>query len=191
MKKNVFYLVILWLFTSLGFAQFSKTHYIPPLTFAGNSGITIGEQYLYISTPSTVPVNFVIKQIGNATISGTVTRDNPYEFYINSSSSPNQFVTDFANINSVQTNKGYIIEAGDLIYASIRVTSGDQQQNQAGELVSKGLAALGTSFINPPIPAISPWSEPSCDWARVSEGASTSAHTRTYFISSIIPHTKQ
>ena len=146
MKKNVFYLVLLWLFSSQCFAQFSKTHYIPPVTAPENTGVSIGTQFLYISTPSIVPVNFVIKQIGNATISGTVTRDNPFEYNINSSNSSNQFVVNQSNINSVQTNKGYIIEAGDLIYASVRVTSGDEQQNQAGQLVSKGLAALGTSF---------------------------------------------
>jgi hypothetical protein len=42
------------------FAQFSKTHYIPPLTAQNN----LGDQYLYISTPSTSNLESKIIEIG-------------------------------------------------------------------------------------------------------------------------------
>ena len=42
------------------------------------------------------------------------------------------------------SNKGYIIEATDVIYVSIRVLAGGS--NQAGALVSKGSSALGRTF---------------------------------------------
>ena len=143
--KNKLHLVLLTLLFSIScFSQFSKTHYIPPMTFSNST--SIGSQYIYISTPSTNSVNFLIKQIGGTSISGTVSRDTPFVFDINSSSNPNQLFIDETGINTIQSNKGYIVEAGDLVYVSVRITSGDNLQNQAGELVSKGIAGLGTSF---------------------------------------------
>lgn len=111
-----------------------------------SNSTSIGSQYIYISTPSVTPVNFLIKQIGGTSVPGTVTRNTPFVFNINTSSSPNQLFIDESNINTIQSNKGYSIEAGDLVYVAVRITSGDPQQNQAGELVSKGIASLGTSF---------------------------------------------
>ena len=108
--------------------------------------MSIGSKYIYISTPSTTSVSFIIKQIGGTSINGTVSRDTPFVFNIETDGNPNQLFFDFSQINTVRSNKGYIIEAGDLVYVSVRVVSGDDLQNQAGEVVSKGLAALGTSF---------------------------------------------
>jgi hypothetical protein len=50
-----------------------------------------------------------------------------------------------SDVNTIKNNKGYIINAQDLIYANVRLTS-TQQNNQAGGLVSKGKAGLGTHF---------------------------------------------
>ena len=59
MKKT---LLIFFIFLSIScFAQFSKTHYIPPLTANAN---LVEDHYLYISTPSTKDVNFKIIAIG-------------------------------------------------------------------------------------------------------------------------------
>jgi hypothetical protein len=54
--------------------QFSKTHYIPPITAQNN---LVGDHYLYISTPSTTNVNFKIIENGGAVISGTVSNTAP------------------------------------------------------------------------------------------------------------------
>jgi hypothetical protein len=75
------------------FAQFSKTHYIPPLS--GTDSQPAQNQYLYISSPSPTPINFTINAIGNAVISGTVSRNTPFVYNIgagnNSSLMVNQF----------------------------------------------------------------------------------------------------
>jgi gliding motility-associated-like protein len=146
MKKNLIYLLLLLLIWVNSFSQFSKTHYIPPISIS--SSLEIGRQYLYISTPSLTPVNVLIKEVGGNVFTATVSRDNPYEFNINSNSGANQFVIRQNLVNSIQTNKGYIIEAGDIVYVSARVDSDDGGgvSNQAGALVSKGLAGLGTHF---------------------------------------------
>ena len=67
MKKIYLFFLLL---TFTGFAQFSKTHYIPPLS--GSGGQPAQNQYMYISSPSLTPVNFTINSLGGGTISGTV-----------------------------------------------------------------------------------------------------------------------
>jgi len=140
--KNRFLQFIL-LLTFSGFAQFSKTHYIPPITSA--SSIAPQDQSLYISCPSTTPVNFRIIQLGGAIITGAVSRDTPYILNIANAGSDTQIMVPEFNISSVMNNKGYIVEAEDLVYVTVRVIATPEHYH-AGGLVSKGLAALGTQF---------------------------------------------
>jgi gliding motility-associated-like protein len=141
MKKNPLYSLFVLLFTLNCFSQFSKTHYIPPLSSSSN--MTSESQYIYISTPNTSPVNFRIIEIGGNTILGTTSRNTPYVYDIGFGNDT-QVHVDAGITSTVLNNKGYIVEADDLVYVSIRVTAGGG--NQAGELVSKGLAALGLRF---------------------------------------------
>ncbi|MEN9337534.1 MAG: hypothetical protein RLZZ500_2521 [Bacteroidota bacterium] len=104
----------------------------------------INEKYLYISTPSITPIQFTIKQLGSVNITGTVSRDTPYVFDTTTSGNPSQFVVDQIDANMILQDAGYIIEAEDLISVSGRII--DQTGNQAGCVVSKGMAALGTQF---------------------------------------------
>lgn len=142
MKKIV--LFIFFLFCALNcFSQFSKTHYIPPLiSVAGFAE----DQYLYISTPSLTDVNFKIIANGGNVVNGTVNNSNPYRFYI-ATGLDTQLFTPLSKTGIV-SNRGYIIEAEDLIYVSARVNAGksDKVFNQSGGLVSKGNSALGTIF---------------------------------------------
>ena len=123
------------------FSQFSKTHYIPPLS--GSSSVIPEEQFLYISTPNVNPVNFRIIELGGNTILGTVSKSTPYVYDIGLGSDT-QIHVDASIAGAVLNNKGYIVEADDLVYVSARVIAGNE--NQAGELVSKGLASLGLRF---------------------------------------------
>ncbi|WP_396157112.1 T9SS type B sorting domain-containing protein [Flavobacterium sp.] len=102
---------------------------------------------MYISTPNTSPVNFRIVQFGATTVIGTVTRDSPYVYFIGSGTNTQMHV-DEGSTSTVLNNKGYVVEADDLVYVSVRVTAaqGFSGPNQAGQLVSKGLAALGRRF---------------------------------------------
>ncbi|PIF63414.1 T9SS type B sorting domain-containing protein [Flavobacterium sp. 11] len=143
MKKT---LLILFTFFSIScFSQFSKTHYIPPLTCSTNLA---GDHYLYISTPSTTDVNFKIIENGGSIITGVVKNTTPYIYSIGQGQNT-QLFTPKTSIGIV-TNKGYIVEAEDLIYVSVRVNAGFSSQNNsynhAGGLVSKGNSALGKEF---------------------------------------------
>lgn len=142
MKKKLHLFFIL--LTINCFAQFSKTHYIPPLISAFG---LVEDQYLYISTPSIINVNFKIIANGGNVIYGTVSRNKPYQYTIGTGNDTQLFTPE--SMTGIVANKGYIIEAEDLIYASIRVNAGANNTggyNHAGGLVSKGNSALGTTF---------------------------------------------
>lgn len=141
MKKKLLF-VLFVVFSSINcFSQFSKTHYIPPLS--GSSSVTSEDQFLYISTPNVNPINFRIIELGGNVITGTVSRSTPYIHNVGFGNDT-QLHVDASMANNVFNNKGYIVEADDLIYVSARVTAGSG--NQAGELVSKGKASLGNRF---------------------------------------------
>ena len=67
-------LLLMVLLVWQGYGQFSKTHYLPPLSGSDNNGSSAQEQYIYISTPNVNPVNFVIKRLGGPNVSGTVSK---------------------------------------------------------------------------------------------------------------------
>ena len=140
MKKRLLFLITILLFSLHCRSQFSKTHYIPPLS---SSVILSEDQFIYISTPNLNPVSFRIIELGGATILGTVSRNVPYVYNVGVGNFT-QLHVDASLTSTVLNNKGYIIEADDLVYVSARVTAGNG--NQAGEVVSKGLAALGLRF---------------------------------------------
>ncbi|TXD50679.1 IgGFc-binding protein, partial [Polaribacter sp. IC063] len=125
-------------------AQLSKKHYLPPLTYAEAGNANPENQYFYISTPKNQNVSFTIKRIGfpDNDIKGTVSSTSPQELFIGNGNS--QLFVDSRTTSIVHNNKGYIIEANDVIYVSIRVLAGGGAQ--AGALVSKGASALGTTF---------------------------------------------
>jgi gliding motility-associated-like protein len=139
--KNIFKFLFLF-FSITTFSQFSKIHYIPPVSHSDAQEPQ--GQYMYISCPSTSPINFQIKAIGGTTIQGTVTRDNPYVLVVGFGGNT-QMMIDRNNVNQIMTNKGYIIEAEDLVYVTVRMTS-TPLNYQAGSIVSKGRAALGRQF---------------------------------------------
>lgn len=141
MKKISIFLFTLFSITS--FSQLSKTHYIPPITCSNNEFSFAEGQFLYISTPSITPVNFRMIQLGSSTILGTVSRDNPYSYDIGYGTNT-QFILDKELIGSITANKGFIIEAEDVVYVSVRLNGGGG--NQAGQITSKGLVALGKEY---------------------------------------------
>ncbi len=144
MKKTLHFFLFL-LFTLNCFSQFSKTHYIPPLIC--NAALLVSDQYLYISTPSVANVNFKIIANGGSVVNGTVNSNNPYRYYIGTGPGTQLFAPLLSA--GVVSNRGYIIEAEDLIYVSARVNAVPVQNggyNHAGGLVSKGNSALGNTF---------------------------------------------
>ena len=129
----------------IGSSQLSKTHYIPPLTSAEFGNANPEDQYIYLSTPSAADISYTIIPLGESAanyITGVVSNTNPEEIYIGSGTS--QLFMASSTTSSITSNKGYIIEAEDVIYVSVRMEAGGGAQ--AGALVSKGLSALGTTF---------------------------------------------
>lgn len=144
MKKILFTLLLTVLFSALCHSQFSKTHYIPPISNTELSSQEPQGQYMYISCPSITPITFTIKEVGGGIITGTVSRDNPYIHSIGFGFNT-QLLIDSSDVGTVKNNKGYIVEAADLIYVTVRLTASGGNF-QAGGIVSKGIAALGTQF---------------------------------------------
>ena len=145
MFKSRIQFFIFILFISISFqnlnAQLSKKHYLPPITSDDN----IENQYIYISTPKNQNIGFKIIPIGRpetAIINGTVSNTLPYN--TSSTDIGDQLFQNPNSTSVVTNNKGYIIEADDVIYVSIRMRS--QNGFQAGAIVSKGVSALGTNF---------------------------------------------
>lgn len=138
-------LLVILLFSGLTQAQFSKTHYIPPVV--SQSGI-IEDQYIYISTPNPNSVPFRIIENGGNVINATVSNSSPYRHVIGSGL--NTQLSTGKNIIGILKNKGYVIEAEDLVYANVRVNASRNLQGtaffHAGGLVSKGNSALGKVF---------------------------------------------
>ena len=135
--------ILLLLLSSSCFAQFSKTHYIPPVSHSDRQEPQ--EQVMYISSPSIIPINFQVKTpIGGILFKGKVSRDDPYEYTIGSGNDT-PFMIDKSDVNTIKKNKGFIIEAEDLVYVTVRVVA-TTARNQAGSIVSKGQAALGKQF---------------------------------------------
>lgn len=149
MKKIFLFLFIL--ISSINcFSQFSKIHYIPPITATNLGGSTKIDktQYIYISTPNTTPVNVTITPIGGTPFATTVSNTSPYRYDITvpaaaANGSDSQLFVPQANTGKILNNKGYLIEADDLIYANIRVGASG---SQAGGLVAKGTSAYGKEF---------------------------------------------
>ena len=135
------------------FAQLSKVHYVPPIAYSSetfSNAIPNQGHYFYVSTPSTATVTVDIKAVGGATTRIEVSNSIPYVFTIDvpggldsSQVAIGASSTDIvSNTSRVVTDKGYIVEATAAIYVALRMAS----DSQAGALVSKGGAALGTNF---------------------------------------------
>ena len=142
-KLSIFLFILSIFYFKNTHGQLSKKHFIPPLTYAEEGNANPENQYFYISTPKNNDVSFTIKQIGSSNdITGIVSSSSPQEIFIASGDS--QLFVDSRQTSIVHNNKGYIIEASDVIYVSVRVLAGGGAQ--AGALVSKGSSALGTTF---------------------------------------------
>ena len=148
MRHNFYIKIILFavilLFYNKTLSQYSKSHYIPPITSTGDGPAFPLEQYLYISTPSENPINVTIRPLGSEEISGLVSNSNPWAYYIGTGNETNLIVNTNSLNGSVFNDKGFIVESDNLIYVSVRLFSGGNYQ--AGTIVSKGTAALGTEF---------------------------------------------
>ena len=148
--KKIYLIFLLLVFNGTSiFSQISKTHYIPPITSNGPSSTNtayIGEQWIYISTPSKDDVTFEILDLATGAITtDTVKNDDPYSLLLASNESSSTLVVPKTAVGSVINDKGYKITATCPIYVSIRFFASPSLW-QAGALTSKGSSGLGTHF---------------------------------------------
>ena len=154
--KDIFIFTLLIFSFSLS-AQLSKIHYIPPLTSAdigGSFPIEPGDQYFYISTPSTSIVNYKIKTgQGNIWQEGTVSNANPVITpAVNFDGDYYQHLFIKPSFAGTIVNAGFTIEANSEVYVSVRFNArkgggGTGSFYHAGAIVSKGESALGKRFM--------------------------------------------
>ncbi len=137
--------LLLVLLSLQSFAQLSKKHYIPPLSSAEFGNAIPEDQYIYLSTPNNGNVPFTVIPVGAPEanyITGTVSNGAPVEISVGNGYG--QLFIQSSETSTIQSNRGYIIEAEAPIYVSVRMNAGGGAQ--AGALVSKGLSALGNIF---------------------------------------------
>ncbi|TVZ55466.1 gliding motility-associated-like protein [Lutibacter sp. Hel_I_33_5] len=157
MRSGIYFIILFCFFTISNIhAQLSTKHYIPPIT--GHQNDLPKETYIYISSPKN-NVAFTVTPVGfpNKIFSGVVSNNSPFVYRIvedgEDPSNPiaildedgdTQFTAPSNLSNTIIKDRGYIIEATDVIYVSIRFDA--VSGYQAGALVSKGLSGLGKVF---------------------------------------------
>ncbi|MBG7611701.1 hypothetical protein IU405_05500, partial [Polaribacter sp. BAL334] len=109
----------------------------------------------YISTPKNGNVAYKITPVGNPDLpaySGVVSNSIPVkqsvldlDGNVDSDDNSQLHIPNF-ELGNIYKNKGFIIEAEDVIYVSVRVRSSGPNKFHASALVSKGISALGTQF---------------------------------------------
>ena len=137
------------------YGQLSKVHYIPPISISQEYGNnTPQEQWIYISTPSKSSVSYTITPIGSTSADFVVSNTRPMKHNVLSFASAgsgydSQLIVS-SNIGAsigetgvALYDKGFLIEAEQPIYVSVRLAS----SAQAGALVSKGENGLGQEFL--------------------------------------------
>ena len=151
--RALFVFILLFVFQFKLNAQLSKVHYIPPVAYSsepGSNAIPNQGHYLYLSTPSTSSVTVNVIAVGGATTILEVSNSIPRIFVIDApgGADDSQVAIGASSSDAAITtsrvigDKGYIVEASSEIYVALRIG----QDAQAGALVSKGGAALGTDF---------------------------------------------
>lgn len=141
------YLFVLIAFISLSssYSQLSNKHWLPPLHANQDAdSFLIGEHYVYLATPETVPFQVTVKDGGGNEISGspfTISKGNPVNF-LAGNGQPSIMMVENNDVGLPISNKGLILEGQFDFYVSFRVLSA----NHAEFLSSKGRAGLGTTF---------------------------------------------
>ncbi len=126
-------------------AQLDTLHYIPPFGTDTDNNERPGDVHLYISTPSSDPVNFEITDASGdlSYLTGTVSAGSPVR-YDSFGTASGVAVTDPLLNQPLSFAVGFRVTADAPVYANLRIRSRDDAQ--AGSLTSKGGNAFGTVF---------------------------------------------
>lgn len=137
------YLLIVSFFTFfISQAQLSNKHWLPPLHSRDDSAIQ--DHYIYISTAEATPFQVVVTTGNGVPISGspfTISQTTPVVVNVGNGQPTSMFL-DVSDVNSVQSDKGLILEGPKDFYVSFRM----RHTNHAETLISKGRPGIGTNF---------------------------------------------
>ncbi|CCG52286.1 Protein of unknown function precursor; putative adhesin [Flavobacterium indicum GPTSA100-9 = DSM 17447] len=139
---NKSYLIFCFFVCLFSYAQLSNKHWIPPLH--ARQANVVSDHYLYISTAETTPFQVNVTYGNGTPIPGspfTVSQTNPVTVTIGNSQ-PSKMFLDLTDVNTVESDKGLILEGTKDFYVSFRMRS----NNHAETLISKGRPGIGTSF---------------------------------------------
>lgn len=132
------------LFSSVGYAQLSDLHYLPPLKQGANNH-AIQQQAIYLSTPETTAftVNAYLGTSATTIATFSISKTSPAVYNLANGDNNITLVTN-SNTGIVLSNSGLRFESpsGKEFYVNYRGRSG----SQAASLTSKGRAAMGTRF---------------------------------------------
>ena len=147
MKNNLYALAIL-LLCCVGktMAQFSKTHYIPPVVLS--KGPSAAQNFvMYISTASSTEVGFDIYLGGASTpfVSGTTRNNNPAQIDLNNKRGGfgMDLIFEADKVTDQLTKDGLIVVAQEPVSVTVKCQVGNPD---AFALISKGLSGTGTTF---------------------------------------------
>ena len=80
---RIFFVIIFFNFTQLGFTQLSNKHWIPPLH--SRDANVVNDHYIYLSTPSPTPFQVTITSGNGIPLNGspfTISQGNPQQIFI-------------------------------------------------------------------------------------------------------------
>lgn len=140
MKKYI--IILLFFITNYSLGQLSNKHWLPPLHSRDNTAVT--QQIIYMSTLETTPFQVTVKYADGTVVAGSpfsLSLSTPVEVSVGSGQ-PSKMFLSVSDVNTVQSDKGLIIEGTKDFYVSLRVRS----TNHAETIISKGRPGIGTAF---------------------------------------------
>ena len=139
------HVLFFFLISSVAIGQLDYEHHVPPVYPSTHGWLYPNDQVVYISTPTTTPVNYSIQDgAGNVLKNGVVSNANPISYAMAGLNT--DFLVNDADLNKVLTDRGIHVIADEKVYCNVRANAGGGARPNATSMTAKGRAALGKSF---------------------------------------------
>ena len=139
------HVLLFFLISSVAIGQLDYEHYVPPVYPSTHGWLYPNDQVVYISTPTTTPVNYSIQDgAGNVLKDGVVSNATPISYAMAGLNT--DFLVNDADLNKVLTDRGIHVIADEKVYCNVRANAGGGARPNATSMTAKGRAALGKSF---------------------------------------------
>ena len=139
------HVLFFFLISSVAIGQLDYEHHVPPVYPSTHGWLYPNDQVVYISTPTTTPVNYSIQDgAGNVLKNGVVSNATPISYAMAGLNT--DFLVNDADLNKVLTDRGIHVIADEKVYCNVRANAGGGARPNATSMTAKGRAALGKSF---------------------------------------------